>query len=81
MKPQLTSELEDFPHDAPPMEDSQDTVMTTESPATPVTDVAAEEPKRKRGKRKILKKTTKRDEKGYLGRSKTLRLLMPSYEK
>jgi DNA polymerase delta subunit 3 len=27
----------------------------------------SQEPKRKRGKRKVLKKTTKRDEKGYLG--------------
>ena len=29
----------------------------------------SQDPKRKRGKRKVLKKTTKRDEKGYLGLS------------
>jgi len=65
-------ELEDFPADEPALrgaaEESQDSTMATaESPATPVTDSQADEPKRKRGKRKVLKKTTKRDEKGYLG--------------
>jgi len=65
------AELEDFP-EAPVGEDNQDTAMSTDSPAT--TDVSAAEPvqiedqpKRKRGKRKVLKKSTKRDEKGYLG--------------
>lgn len=50
------------------MEESQDTSMAADSPATIATDTpAGTPPKRKRGKRKILKKTTKRDEKGYLG--------------
>jgi DNA polymerase delta subunit 3 len=42
-----------------------------DSPATVATDPAPDydAPKRKRGKRKVLKKTTKRDEKGYLGNS------------
>jgi len=65
----LTSELEDFPPDdipaaSAPQEDSQDTALSGETPmATP----PSQDPKRKRGKRKVLKKTTKRDEKGYLG--------------
>ena len=52
-------------------EESQDTAMSVESPigATP----PSQDPKRKRGKRKVLKKTTKRDEKGYLGMSKSER--------
>ena len=62
-------ELEDFPPDAPATEEHQDTEGTANSP--PTVEVAAEpasqEFKRKRGKRKVLKKTTKRDEKGYLG--------------
>jgi len=60
-------ELEDFPPDAPAMEESQDTTVTPDSPQTVATDPPSQEPKRKRGKRKVLKKTTKRDEKGYLG--------------
>ena len=64
-------ELEDFPADElPPAaeEESQDSTMATaESPATPATASQADEPKRRRGKRRVLKKTTKRDEKGYLG--------------
>ena len=67
----LTLELEDFPPDANAMEDSQDTAVTADSPATPPTDTVTEEPKRKRGKRKVLKRTTKRDEKGYLGKSRS----------
>jgi hypothetical protein len=70
----LISELEDFPSDEPPaavQEESQDTAVSAESPfvATP----PSQDPKRKRGKRKVLKKTTKRDEKGYLGMSKSER--------
>jgi DNA polymerase subunit Cdc27 len=49
------------------MEESQNTAETTDSPQTVATDPVPDEPKRKRGKRKVLKKTTKRDEKGYLG--------------
>ena len=49
------------------MEESQDTSITADSPQTIATDPIPDEPKRKRGKRKVLKKTTKRDEKGYLG--------------
>ena len=64
-------ELEDFPADElvpAAAEESQDSTMATaESPATPATDSQADEPKRKRGKRRVHKKTTKRDEKGYLG--------------
>lgn len=73
--------LEDFPDAPSTVEDSQDTPMTTDSPAT--TDVPAPEeqqPKRKRGKRKVLKKTTKRDEKGYLGVSPSENLANGSYE-
>jgi hypothetical protein len=67
---QLILELEDFPPDEVPVvaqEESQDTAVSAESPimATP----PSQDPKRKRGKRKVLKKTTKRDEKGYLGLS------------
>ena len=64
-------ELEDFPPDPAPVEESQSTALSVDSPATAITEppVAAEDqvPKRKRGKRKVLRKTTKRDEKGYLG--------------
>jgi DNA polymerase delta subunit 3 len=49
------------------MEESQDTAVPENSQQTEATDTVLEEPKRKRGKRKVLKKTTKRDEKGYLG--------------
>jgi DNA polymerase subunit Cdc27 len=61
-------ELEDFPPD-PPLEDSQDTSIAVDSPVPAATDMTVNEeaPKRKRGKRKVLRKTTKRDEKGYLG--------------
>jgi hypothetical protein len=70
----LTIELEDFPPEAPPMEESQDTSITADSPATVATDTPADEaPKRKRGKRKVLRKTTKRDDKGYLGIEDVLR--------
>lgn len=61
------SELEDFPPDAPAMEESQDTTMTEDSPQPTAPDTVSNEPKRKRGRRKVLKRTTKRDEKGYLG--------------
>ena len=63
-KQKLMIELEDFPPDAP-VEGGEEKVETpAESGAeTPTEDI----PKRKRGKRKVLKKTTKRDEKGYLG--------------
>ena len=63
------AELEDFPPDVsePPVaEESQETADTPLT-ATPTEPTGAEEPKRKRGKRKVMKKTTKRDEKGYLG--------------
>ena len=63
----MTLELENFPPDAPAMGESQDTTVTADSPQTIETDPPSQEPKRKRGKRKVLKKTTKRDEKGYLG--------------
>jgi len=76
-------ELEDFP-EAPVAEDSQDTdsqamteVCTTQEEPTPPTE---EHPKRKRGKRKVLKKTTKRDEKGYLGIYCLLLCVDDSYE-
>jgi DNA polymerase delta subunit 3 len=63
----LISELEDFPPDAPVVEESQETVTDTVATAdSPATDIPIDEPKRKRGKRKVLRKTTKRDEKGYL---------------
>jgi hypothetical protein len=60
-------ELEDFPPDAPAMEESQDTTMTEDSPQPVTVDTASDEPKRKRGKRKVLRTSTKRDKKGYLG--------------
>ena len=49
------------------MEDSQDTTMSIDTPITATPEDQEPQPKRKRGKRKVLKKTTKRDEKGYLG--------------
>ena len=49
------------------MEEIQETAVTADSPQTVATDPPSQEPKRKRGKRKVLKKTTKRDQKGYLG--------------
>jgi hypothetical protein len=61
-------ELEDFPPDAPELEENKDDAMKTESPPAAVVEVVSDEHKRKRGKRKVLKKTTKRDEKGYLGK-------------
>ena len=65
----LILELEDFPPDEVPVvqEESQETAVSGEFP--PVATPPSQEPKRKRGKRKVLKKTTKRDEKGYLGLS------------
>jgi|SRR5579859_5155316 hypothetical protein len=74
----LIVELEDFPPD-PPLEDSQDTSIALDSPAPVAADIAADEeaPKRKRGKRKVLRKTTKRDEKGYLGIFILLTILIP----
>jgi hypothetical protein len=63
----VTLELEDFPPDAPAMEESQDTTVSADSPQIIAADPSSQEPKRKRGKRKVLKRTTKRDEKGYLG--------------
>jgi hypothetical protein len=63
----LIIELEDFPPDAPAMEESQDTSIAADSPVTIPTNTPAEASKRKRGKRKVLRKTTKRDDKGYLG--------------
>ena len=50
-----------------------------DSPAPIAADIAADEeaPKRKRGKRKVLRKTTKRDEKGYLGIFILLTILIP----
>jgi DNA polymerase subunit Cdc27 len=60
-------ELEDFPPDAPTMQESQDTTVTEDSPPASAPETVSDEPKRKRGKRKVLKRTTKRDEKGYLG--------------
>jgi hypothetical protein len=49
--------------------ESQDTEVTADSVAaeSSAMDTADEQPKRKRGRRKVLKKTTKRDDKGYLG--------------
>ena len=63
----FTIELEDFPPDEAPAapEDSQETGMSVDSP--PMNTPPSQDPKRRRGKRKVLKKTTKRDEKGYLG--------------
>lgn len=69
------SELEEFPADEPvppATEESQDTIATADSPQTAATDSQVDEPKRKRGKRKVLKKTTKRDEKGYLGSTRDI---------
>lgn len=77
----LIVELEDFPPD-PPLEDSQDTSIAVDSPAPVAADIVADEeaPKRKRGKRKVLRKTTKRDDKGYLGIFTLLRNSNSSYE-
>jgi hypothetical protein len=58
-------ELEDFPPDEA-IGDTKDDSMTVEPPQV-TEEPAPVEPKRKRGKRKVLRKTTQRDEKGYLG--------------
>src|ERR1700737_3364456 len=59
-------ELEDFPPDEAVnalVDESQDTAATD----SPAGDIAPDEPpKRKRGKRKVLRKITQRDDKGYL---------------
>jgi hypothetical protein len=49
--------------------ESQDPEVMADSfkAESPAMDTADDLPKRKRGKRKVLKKTTKRDDKGYLG--------------
>ena len=58
-------ELEDFPPEAAVEESA--TPMLVDSQPQEAVEPADEEPKRKRRKRKVLRKTTKRDEKGYLG--------------
>ncbi len=64
----LTTELEDFPPDVPTVAENQDASVAADSPATTATDAGPDDqPKRKRGKRKVMKKTTQRDAKGYLG--------------
>jgi hypothetical protein len=74
-------ELEEFPEAPTPIvEESQDTAMTdspapTQGTAPETVESAEDQPKRKRGKRKVLRKTTKRDEKGYLGISPMIRLM------
>jgi hypothetical protein len=49
------------------MEERQDSTMTVDSPPKETTEPVHNEPKRKRGKKKVMKRTTKRDDKGYLG--------------
>jgi DNA polymerase subunit Cdc27 len=56
-------ELEDFPEEAPKEETEE--IPIPSKPKDEVSIPAGSQ--RKKGKRKVLKKTTKRDEKGYLG--------------